>query len=99
MLFLSDQLISLLVPAKTWREKIKTLEKMKRNLKSEHLIKPIGHVGHKHRLRARGWTNRAAARHLGYALSHFSLCLCGHRESKTLLKKVWEIPTREEIAK
>lgn len=51
-------------------------------------MKKTGHLRHKKILKARGWTNRTACRHLGYAKSHFSAVLNGHRKSKTLLTKI-----------
>lgn len=72
---------------------------MKAKTPNQFEMKPTGNVEHKRRLRARGWTNREAAKHLGYALSHFSLCLNGHRKSKTLLGKVWSLPARKEAAR
>ena len=71
---------------------------MKRNPKSGRLeSQPIGRVRHKRMLKQKGWSYREACRELGYALSHFAAVLNGHRESRTVLRKIEELPAREEI--
>lgn len=73
---------------------------MKRNPKTGRLeTQPIGHVRHKRLLKRKGWSYREACRQLGYALSHFSAVLNGYRDSQTLLRRIEELPQREEAVR
>jgi len=41
-----------------------------------------------------GWSQRAAAKHLGYSFPHFNYVLNGHRSSVTLLRKIAALAAR-----
>lgn len=49
-------------------------------------------------LRDRGWTYRAAAAECGVCYQHLSEVLNGHRKSRSLLRRIEELPAREETA-
>lgn len=46
----------------------------------------------KSHLRATGWSYRTAARRLGVCYQHLCYVLNGHRESRSLLQRVLELP-------
>lgn len=48
----------------------------------------------KDELTKRGYSQRAAAKYLGYSWNHFSMVLNGRRESRTLLAAIQELPVR-----
>lgn len=50
-------------------------------------------------LKERGWSQRRAAKFLGYSWPHFSYVMNGHRESRTLLAAVAAIPHLQETAR
>lgn len=49
-------------------------------------------------LERKGWSQRAAARHLGVTFEHLNRVLNGHRESASLLRRVDALPDRKEVA-
>jgi len=50
----------------------------------------------KRRLTSKGWTQSEAAKTLGVTFEHLNRVLNGHRESGSLLKKLEDMPVREE---
>ena len=48
----------------------------------------------KTRLKAKGWTHRRAAEHLGLSFEHVNRVLNGHRESRRLLRELDALPKR-----
>lgn len=57
---------------------------------------PIRRDHVKLRLQAKGWTQSAAAEELGVRFEHVNRVLNGHRESRSLLRRLEELPAREE---
>ena len=72
---------------------------MESKFKGRFTAKNTGHVKHKRMLVKKGWSRRAAAPHLGVHYTHLDLVLNGHRASKALLRRIEELPAREEVAK
>lgn len=52
----------------------------------------------KRRLAAKGWTQQEAAKDLQVSFEHLNRVLNGHRESRSLLAKIDELPTKEVAA-
>ncbi|EIP96836.1 hypothetical protein OpiT1DRAFT_01261 [Opitutaceae bacterium TAV1] len=46
-------------------------------------------------MRAKGWSDRKAAKRLGCTATHLSLVLNGHRQSRRLLAKIEALPVRD----
>jgi transcriptional regulator len=55
----------------------------------------ITHAATKVAMRAKGWSDRTAAKHLGCTATHLSLVLNGHRASRRLLAKIDALPVRD----
>lgn len=56
------------------------------------------HEAVKKRMRAKGWSDRTAAKVLGCTPVHLSYVLNGHRQSASLLARVEELPQRQKEA-
>lgn len=52
----------------------------------------------KNRMRAKGWSDRTAAKALGCTPVHLSYVLNGHRQSRRLLERVEALPVRVKEA-
>jgi len=48
----------------------------------------------KRKLKQKGWSYRAAARHLNRSYQHLSDVLNGHRQSRSLLRAIAALPAR-----
>jgi hypothetical protein len=72
---------------------------MKRNPKDGRLeMKATGHIRHKRMLKKKGWSYRTASPVLGVHFQHLAKVLHGSRDSRTLLRKIEELPAREGVA-
>lgn len=66
-------------------------------MKSNHgnqlcALRPHGHLAHKRRLQAHGWSYRRACVYLDISLTQLSEVINGRRPSKRLLARIWNLP-------
>jgi len=47
-------------------------------------------------LKRKGWTYRAAAKHLGYSYTHFAYVMTGRRSSRVFMQRLAALPSAHQ---